>query len=252
MYVHYHSLCHLACRSLKLVLLRDLADCILVFLGFVYIPRNVMLMIGLLTAAIGPALVLVLLGVVGAVALCMAFYPICTVAGMWIFFFLQSQFFQRLGVLLDLDVNGDGVCDFWDFLDWVGTTRLGKLFGIDHIHQMFTTTQHSLLDDIDEKLSTYEQRVLDRLESLLDKRSVSLGKGDGRGGGAIAAANGTGDSRAHGKARSSAQSSSRPSPAVADMTAKAASKGNLVMLFAIRKRPPLGLEEAGKTSGSFR
>ena len=138
------------------------ADCVFVFLGFIYVPRNVMLAIGLLTAAVGPALVLVLLGVVGAVALCMAFYPMCTVAGMWIFFFLQSQFFQRLGVLLDLDVNGDGVCDFWDFLDWLGSTRAGKLFGIDHIHQMFTTTQHSLLDDIDQKLRYAGRRALQK------------------------------------------------------------------------------------------
>ena len=116
--------------------------CVLVFMGFIYIPRNVMLVIGLFTAAIGPALVLVLLGALGAACICMAFYPMCTVAGMWSFFFLQSQFFQRLGVVLDLDVNGDGVCDFWDFLDWLGSTRVGRLFGIDHIHQMFTTTHH--------------------------------------------------------------------------------------------------------------
>jgi hypothetical protein len=39
--------------------------------GFMYVPRNVMLLIGLLTCAIGPALVLVVLGCFAGALLCM-------------------------------------------------------------------------------------------------------------------------------------------------------------------------------------
>ena len=74
-----------------------------------YVPRHVMLVVGLLTCAVGPALVLVVLGLCGAALVCMAFYPIYTVAGMWTCFFLQSQFFQTIGIMFGLDVNGDGL-----------------------------------------------------------------------------------------------------------------------------------------------
>jgi len=30
---------------------------------------------------------------------------------------------------MGLDVNGDGVCDAWDVLDWLASTRVGRLVG---------------------------------------------------------------------------------------------------------------------------
>jgi len=48
--------------------------CTLCETGFMYVPRNVMLVVGLLTCAIGPALVLVVLGCVAGCLLCMVHF----------------------------------------------------------------------------------------------------------------------------------------------------------------------------------
>lgn len=53
----------------------------------------------------GPALVLVILGLLLGCFAAMALYPICTVMALWTFFFLQSQFFQTVGILIGLDVS---------------------------------------------------------------------------------------------------------------------------------------------------
>jgi hypothetical protein len=51
--------------------------CMIMLVGFVFLPRELMLLIGLFTAAIGPSLVLFILGIAGGSIACMAF-SLCT------------------------------------------------------------------------------------------------------------------------------------------------------------------------------
>jgi len=146
--------------------------CLLMLAGFLVVPRNVMLFVGLFTATIGPALVLVILGTLSVALACMAVYPMWTVMSVWTFFFVQSHFFQRVGILLGLDVNGDGQVDFWDWVDWLASKRVGKMLGLASLHAYGKrlAASNSWIEEMDTRFERIEKRTLATIEKVLKER----------------------------------------------------------------------------------
>jgi hypothetical protein len=62
-----------------------------VFLGFLFLPRGYMLVGTLVTLYIGPAIMLVALGMIGVALAAFAMYPVWSVFAVWAWFFLTSQ-----------------------------------------------------------------------------------------------------------------------------------------------------------------
>ena len=80
--------------------------------GFFMLPRTRMLVITLLTFAVGPALVLIATGATGAFLALAAFRPMYTALAIWIVAFLSSRIFQSVAVYLGLDQDNDGDVDW--------------------------------------------------------------------------------------------------------------------------------------------
>ena len=75
-----------------------------------------MLIITLLTLYLGPAIVLIVIGLFGASIAAFAVYPVHSVLFPWTWFFLTSQIAQALGKYLGLDRDKDGDVDMLDFV----------------------------------------------------------------------------------------------------------------------------------------
>lgn len=99
--------------------------CAVLTLGFVYLPPDVMLVVGLVTFLIGPALVLFALNLVGGVFSLAAATPAMYVLLLFVVAFMRSRLAQQIGNRLGLDVTGDGTVGWRDIVqaardrDWV-------------------------------------------------------------------------------------------------------------------------------------
>ena len=72
-------------------------------IGFIFLPRHSMLIGTALTLHIGPAIILVVFGLIFAVLAAFAIYPIYSASFVWLWFFLSSQGWQAIGKALGLD-----------------------------------------------------------------------------------------------------------------------------------------------------
>jgi len=135
--------------------------------GFFLLPRTNMLVITLVTFAVGPALVLVLLGAVGVFLALSMTYPMLMALGLWSFFFLSSQVFQSVGTYLGLDQDADGDVDWLDILAWLASKPLGKTLGLDAIHQRLNARRHATLEHMIERVDELEQRLGAKVDILL-------------------------------------------------------------------------------------
>lgn len=131
-----------------------------VFFGFIFFPRDRMLLATLLTIYVGPAMILILLGAIAGTIVAFALYPIYSVLAIWLWFFLTSQMAQALGRYLGLDHDGDGDVDMLDLLHWVASTRLGSHLGLLGLYNMLNNLNpdpfqkiHQRLDDLTESIS---------------------------------------------------------------------------------------------------
>ena len=149
-------------------------------IGFLMLPRGFMLVVTAVTVLVGPALVLIMLGIMALVLIAFALYPITSVATLWIFFFLTSHMAQVLGCRLGLDKDQDGDVDWLDLLHLLASTKTGKFLCLDSLHDMLNESTmnqfqriHRRLDEIQRQSST--RRVL---APDLDKTSVTLSHED--------------------------------------------------------------------------
>jgi hypothetical protein len=112
------SLLHLSEEMIAQLLtaVGNLGFCAILTLGFFHLPPDVMLVVGLVTFIIGPALFLVFLRVVGAVCSLAAGSPALYVLLLFVVSFSRSQLAQTLGKRLGLDVTGDGRVTWRDAL----------------------------------------------------------------------------------------------------------------------------------------
>jgi hypothetical protein len=102
--------------------------------GFLLLPRNFMLLFTATTLYVGPALVLILLGLTGGVIAAFALYPVLSVSAVWMWFFLTSQLFQSIGKRYGLDRDRDGDVDALDVLYFVAQTKWGAAVGLQKLH----------------------------------------------------------------------------------------------------------------------
>ena len=139
--------------------------------GFLLFQRGPMLLFTLATLWIGPALVLILLGLVAGVLAAFAFYPLASVAAMATWFFMTSQLAQQLGKQLGLDSDGDGDVDWLDLLHALSKTSLGETLRLGQVHEFFNQIQMDPFQEL--------HRRLDRMEGLGKKSNGSTNrKGD--------------------------------------------------------------------------
>lgn len=82
--------------------------------GFYYLPPDAMLLVGLITFIFGPALVLLLLNLVGVVFFIAGHSPMIFVALLFCLAFLRSRLWQSIGRSLGLDRDGDGKITWHD------------------------------------------------------------------------------------------------------------------------------------------
>lgn len=146
--------------------------CLLVLIGFYFLPRDFMLLVGLFTCTIGPSLVLFVLGFMALSIAFMAFYPMYTVAFIWLFNFARSQFMQRLGLMLKLDIDGDGTVNWSDALAWAGKTKWGSKLGLKQLHeQMSSRRKQSLVEFIAQCIERQEDKIVKHIERILGSSS---------------------------------------------------------------------------------
>jgi hypothetical protein len=154
-------------------ILCNILYCLIVLVGFYFLPRDFMLVVGLFTSTIGPSLVLFVLGFIVLSIAFMAFYPMYTVACIWLFNFARSQFVQRLGLMLKLDIDGDGSVNWSDALAWAGKTKWGSRLGLNQLHdQICASRKHSLIDVIAECIERQEDKIVKHMERILSTSSL--------------------------------------------------------------------------------
>lgn len=133
--------------------------------GFVFLPRGYMLVGAVVTLFIGPALILILIGILAVSLAAFTVYPMASVATMWLVFFLTSQLAQVLGRKLGLDQDKDGDVDWLDFVHYLGNTTVGKYIGLDKLHQMLKDANMDPFQEI--------HRRLDEIEKLSSGRATT-------------------------------------------------------------------------------
>lgn len=134
---------------------------ILVWLGFLWLPRTFMLIVTLLTLTIGPALVLILLGTIGLALAACALYPVTSVACLWVFFFCTSHLAQAIGRELGLDGNRDGEVNFLDFLHELSESRLGGALGLRTLYSVLKDANRNHLQEIHRRLDEIHDITLE-------------------------------------------------------------------------------------------
>lgn len=97
-------------ETLKVILTgaANLGFCVIMLLGFVYLPPDLMVVIGGVTFLIGPALVMLFFFLMGELVHSAATAPIFFVAVIFILSLLRSRLFGIIGIKLGLDADGDG------------------------------------------------------------------------------------------------------------------------------------------------
>eukprot|EP00291_Cryptomonas_curvata_P027303 CAMPEP_0172162414 /NCGR_PEP_ID=MMETSP1050-20130122/6657_1 /TAXON_ID=233186 /ORGANISM="Cryptomonas curvata, Strain CCAP979/52" /LENGTH=246 /DNA_ID=CAMNT_0012832399 /DNA_START=111 /DNA_END=847 /DNA_ORIENTATION=+ len=147
--------------------------CLTMLIGFIFLPRDLMLLIGLFTATIGPSLVLFILGTIAISILFMAFYPMYTVAIIWSFNFIRSHFMQKLALTLELDVDGDGTVNWSDAIAWAGKTKWGSRLGMNFLHdQLLYFRTKSVTEFISERIDQQEEKIIKHIERIISSRSA--------------------------------------------------------------------------------
>jgi hypothetical protein len=130
-----------------------------VLFGFLFLPRGPMLVATLCTLWLGPALVLLLLGCVGAVVAAFALYPIASVTVMLAWFFLTSKIAQTLGKRYGLDHDKDGDVDWLDCLHFFAETDLGTSIGLMRLHDLLNSATQDPFQEIHHRLNEIDRNT---------------------------------------------------------------------------------------------
>lgn len=152
----------------------NLLYCTSILFGFLFLPRGYMLIGTLATLLVGPALILILLGTVGLLAVAFCLYPMASVMSLWLIFFLTSQIFQVLGQKLGLDADEDGDVDFLDLLYCAAQTKWGNYIGLPKLHSTLNQASMDPLQEIKKRLDEIHNNTREALEGSDSIRSASL------------------------------------------------------------------------------
>lgn len=149
-----------------------LYGCSIVF-GFLFFPRNPMLVWTLCTLYIGPAFILLVFGFHILLLAAFATYPILSVLVIWLWFFLTSQIAQVIGRQLGLDQDKDGDVDMLDLLHYLAHTRAGKYIGLQRLHDRLNRMSMDPFQAIHRRLD----QIKERMDSESDLLSKSIRSG---------------------------------------------------------------------------
>lgn len=127
--------------------------------GFTILPRGNMLVITALTFAIGPALILVMLGAAAAFIALSMFYPMAVAIALWLAFFVSTSLFQSIAIHLGLDHDGDGDVDWLDLLKWAASKPLGEWLKLDSLHRVMNQRNQATLENILHRIDKLEENL---------------------------------------------------------------------------------------------
>jgi tetrahydromethanopterin S-methyltransferase subunit G len=130
-----------------------------IVVGFWCLPRGKMLAITLMTLFVGPALVLILLGLLAALTGSFAMYPVTSVSVVWLVYFMTSQVAQAVGRKMGLDSDGDGDVDFLDLLHAAGRSRMGKYLGLQKLHAWLDEATRDPFQEIHRRLDEIQRQT---------------------------------------------------------------------------------------------
>ena len=154
----------------------NLAYVAIMLYGFAKLPANFMLIAGLLTMAVGPSALRGCFALASALVYVAYDMPILVVFVAWCAVFFSSALFQRIGLALGLDRDGDGDVDWLDGLKMLSETALGRCLFLREVHR--SACKHRFgrshtIDSVGERLELIELR----LEKLLgpDRGKVRCG-----------------------------------------------------------------------------
>lgn len=148
---------------------------IAIWFGFMWVSRERMLLITLVTLYVGPAIILILLGLTGMSLAAFALYPTASVLAMFTWFFLTSQLAQILGRRLGLDSDGDGDVDFLDLLHFFASTKVGKFLGLRILYEALDSACKDPFQEINRRLDSLTKQMQSNEEALVRASSRSFG-----------------------------------------------------------------------------
>jgi len=128
--------------------------------GFLLLPQDTMLIITVLTFAVGPALVLVMLGAIMAFLALSALYPMVMTTFLCTGFLFSSRLFQVVGKYLGLDQDKDGDVDWLDLVAWASRKPVGQALRLNVLHKVFNTRRNATPEHILERLDQLESKIV--------------------------------------------------------------------------------------------
>ena len=149
----------------------NLAFCALMLWGFLKLPPDFMLVVGFFTFFVGPALVVLLLKLLGSIGFLAAAVPMVFIGVLFILTLFKSAAMQYIGLKMGLDKNNDGKVDFKDVVFYVQNAPWYKKFKA----QMNETGAGGFvkLDDVEAALAK-DQATIDSLQSQMDALNDKL------------------------------------------------------------------------------
>ena len=144
-----------------------------ILMGYYYLPRDLMLVIGFCTFAVGSAFVEAALDVLGLVITWASLNPLPFTIVIWLILLLRSRLLQRVALWLGLDKDDNGRFDWKDVIGYFGSSELGQRLSLPTMHRRLCEWSEEQLLDGTPSLQKLDLRI-DRLEDFLHTRFAKL------------------------------------------------------------------------------
>lgn len=142
----------------------NLIYCLSVVGGMFIFSQNTMLIYGLLTIFIGPAIILVGIGLLALIIGAMALYPMISVSIFLLTWFFTTKLGQLIGKKLGLDCDNDGDVDFADFIHLLARYA-PKWMNLKALHDWVDKRDKSVIEEVQEL-----RKAVEELKAELAKR----------------------------------------------------------------------------------
>ena len=161
--------------------LANLVFCLVMLYGFLKLPADFMLIVGLITFFVGPALVLGLFKLLGGVAFLAAWMPMLFIGVLFGLTLLKSSAVQLVAKRWHLDKNADGVVDLKDlvyamqkaqwyigFKEWIKRREATRFVKLDDLEAALVKDEPTI-----ELLQAQIKALERKLDALLESRKLS-------------------------------------------------------------------------------
>lgn len=128
---------------------------LMVAVGYLLLPRRLMVYVGFFGLFVGPAAVQAVFTALGWTVAVAAYVPAVVVGCMWLLAFLGSNLAQRIGLWLGMDADHDGDVDWHDVIHEL----MRRLAPEAHAEAERLKTKHPQMRDVYEKVEKLERAV---------------------------------------------------------------------------------------------